>query len=319
MRITCPTCGTSYGINPAALSPEGRIVRCVRCKEVWHVTAEPAQTATADAAGPADFTVQAAPVRDDQNAAFSRAGGEPDGGYDESGAQENGTSEATPAPAMDDDSSHPHVDSPPLAADWQETEAAPPDGQTAVEPDHDQFGNRRHLFGRIRAQANSRRPAWLKWPAALRPRWMPRISLPVAVTGMAALSIGLLVWRAEVVRLMPQTAAFFKMAGFGVNLRGLDIVDVKTTIETVDGRPVILIEGSVVGVTRHTVEVPRLRFVLRNARGADIYAWNAVLERPALNPGEKAWFRSRLASPPADAHEIVVRFFNRRDVAAGAS
>jgi predicted Zn finger-like uncharacterized protein len=302
MRITCPTCGTSYGINPAALSPEGRIVRCARCKEVWHVTAEPAETAPA---GAMDFRNETVPAQDDDHYG--------------NGAPEQTSFEPPAAPPADEQSSPPHIDSPPIAADWQEADTAPPDGKAAEEPDNDRFGNRRHLFGRIGAHARSRRPAWLKWPSGLRPRWMPRISLPVAVAGMAAVSIGLLAGRAEIVRLMPQTAAFFKMVGFGVNLRGLDIVDVKTTIETVDGRPVILIEGSVVGTTRHTVEVPRLRFVLRNARGADIYAWNAVLERPTLNPGEKAWFRSRLASPPAEAQEIVVRFFNRRDVAAGAS
>lgn len=316
MRITCPTCGTSYGINPAALSPEGRIVRCVRCKEVWHVTAEPAQTADA---GTLDFRGDTAPAQDNMNAAFASADSGRDDGRYENGAPENTAYEATAAPPAEEQSGPPHIDSPPLAADWQEADTAPSGGKTAEGPEHDQFGNRRHLFGRISAHARSRRPAWLKWPAALRPRWMPRVSLPVAVAGMAAVSVGLLVWRAEIVRLMPQTATFFKMIGAGVNLRGLDIVDVKTTIETVDGRPVILIEGSVVGTTRHAVEVPRLRFVLRNARGADIYAWNAVLERPTLNPGEKAWFRSRLASPPAEAHEIVVRFFNRRDVASGAS
>src|SRR5215510_14117649 len=34
-------------------------------------------------------------------------------------------------------------------------------------------------------------------------------------------------------------------------------------------------------------------------------------------PGETLPFRTRLASPPRDGQEVLVRFFNRRDLAAG--
>jgi hypothetical protein len=36
-----------------------------------------------------------------------------------------------------------------------------------------------------------------------------------------------------------------------------------------------------------------------------------------LAPGETLAFRSRLASPPPEAHDVLVRFFNRRDRVAG--
>jgi hypothetical protein len=65
--------------------------------------------------------------------------------------------------------------------------------------------------------------------------------------------------------------------------------------------------------------LPRLRFSVRDAQGAEIYAWNAVLEQPVLKPGEKAWFKSRLASPPPEGRAIDVRFFNKRDIAAGGA
>src|SRR5262249_60914941 len=48
MRIVCPSCQTSYEVSAASLGAEGRQVRCVRCKDVWHApqvedeTAEPA-------------------------------------------------------------------------------------------------------------------------------------------------------------------------------------------------------------------------------------------------------------------------------------
>jgi hypothetical protein len=147
---------------------------------------------------------------------------------------------------------------------------------------------------------------------------LPAANLNTACVAMAAMAFALVFWRADIVRLMPQTAPFFKGIGFGVNLRGLAFEDLKLTTETVDNKPVLVIEGAIVDTHRKPAELPRLRFIVRDAHGADVYAWNAVLERSVLNPGEKAWFKSRLASPPPEGREIAVRFFNRRDVTAGA-
>ena len=79
----------------------------------------------------------------------------------------------------------------------------------------------------------------------------------------------------------------------------------------------VVIEGMIVGQTRKPVELPRLRFSVRDAQGAEIYAWNAVLEQPVLNPGERAFFKSRLASPPPEGRNIDVRFFNKHDLTGG--
>jgi predicted Zn finger-like uncharacterized protein len=307
MRITCPTCGTSYGINPATLGPEGRIVRCARCKEVWHV-------AQAREAAPAANAVTR-PHEGDAHDGYlgpAHAAREADA-HDARPVHHEDTAFSGPAEA----SEAPVVESPPIAAGWHESEPSG-DPRAHHSSEAHEAENHRPAFGRKAAESSKERPAWLPLPFVNLP-WLPRINLPRAVMAMAAVAIGLLVWRADIVRLMPQTATFYKLVGFGVNLRGLDIVDIKTTTETVDGRPVIVIEGTIIGVGRNAVEVPRLRFVVRDARGADLYAWNAVLEQSTLRPGEKAWFRSRLAAPPAEAREIAVRFFNRRDVSTGAT
>ena len=107
------------------------------------------------------------------------------------------------------------------------------------------------------------------------------------------------------------------MVGLDVNLRGLAFKDLKITNETIEGKPVLVIEGMIVGTSKDPVGIPRLRFSVRDAQGAEIYAWNAVLEQPVLKPGERAWFKSRLASPPPEGRNIDVRFFNRRDIAGG--
>jgi hypothetical protein len=144
-------------------------------------------------------------------------------------------------------------------------------------------------------------------------------SLSTTCAAMAALVLALMIWRVDVVRLLPQTARFYNMAGLEVNLRGLTFKDVKVTTETVDGKPVLVVEGVITDETRKPVALPRLRFIVRDAQGTEIYAWNAALEQTQLKAGDKAWFRSRLASPPPEGRSIDVRFFNRRDIAAGTT
>ena len=128
-------------------------------------------------------------------------------------------------------------------------------------------------------------------PAAALPRMpgMPSFSLPTACAAMGALVLALMIWRADVVRLLPQTATFYKMVGLDVNLRGLAFKDIKITNETVDGKPVLVIEGVIVGETRKPVELPRLRFSRSRRAGRG----DLRLERGAGAAGAEAG-RARL-------------------------
>jgi predicted Zn finger-like uncharacterized protein len=198
----------------------------------------------------------------------------------------------------------PVVDSPSISADWP-TSA---DGSQAGDWSSDARTARPRRLSRLR---NLLRP-----PGA---SGKPFVSLPTACAAMGALALALVIWRVDVVRLLPQTATFYKMVGLDVNLRGLVFKDVKVTTETVEGKQLLLIEGVITGETRKTVELPRLRFSVRDAQGAEVYAWNAVLEQSVLKPGEKAWFKSRLASPPPEGRNIDVRFFSKRDLVGGSA
>lgn len=214
----------------------------------------------------------------------------------------------------------PHVESPSISADWPEPEAAQPaNGTNSDWPVEDQPAAAEvHDDETTEPGKAVRRPS-LKMPGNWAVRLPTTSALPTLCVALGAITFALIAWRSEVVRLMPQTAAFFQMTGLGVNLRGLSIEDVKISSEMVDNKPVLLIEGEIVDVAHKTTEIPRLRFIVRNAKGADIYAWNTVLEQPVLHPGEKARFKTRLASPPAEGREIAVRFFHKQDLAAGGT
>ena len=293
MHIVCPHCTTSYAINPSTLGASGRTVRCSRCKETW--LARPEDAVEMAAAAPA--------------MAASRQAGENDAAAEwDAMAREEGAEQT--------DQDAPEVDSPSISADW------PADGEGApqsVDSDWPTIA-RLDAEGHEDIQITSHRERLAKLfrlPALPRIPFMSAVGLPTACAAMGALLLALVIWRADIVHLLPQTATFYRMVGLDVNLRGLAFKDIKITNETVEGKPVLVIEGTIIGETKTAVELPRLRFSVRDEQGAEIYAWNAVLEQPVLKPGERAYFKSRLASPPPEGRNIDVRFFNKRDLAGG--
>jgi predicted Zn finger-like uncharacterized protein len=294
MHIICPHCTTSYAIDLATLGKAGRSVRCSRCKEVW-------------LARPEDATELKAPAM----AEAETGGADAAAGWDAVARQQD-------SPQQDGQPyDTPVVDSPPIAGDWQASTNSEGSRQPAETDWPSVARHEAHDAEAARPQAASWLRGLLKPPALFGAPGKPLVNLTTACAAMGALVLALLIWRVDVVRLMPQTATFYKMVGLEVNPRGLVFKDVKVTTETVEGKPVLVIEGVIVGETRKTVELPRLRFSVRDAQGAEIYAWNTILEQPVLKPGEKAWFKSRLASPPPEGRNIDVRFFNKRDIAAG--
>lgn len=291
MHIVCPHCMTSYAIKLASLGSNGRTVRCSRCKETWIARAE-------EAVEEASIPVMASASRAD----------------DQSDLAEQWNSYAKDDGALD----APVVDSPSIASDWPEEEPAETvdDWAAAAQSMEDAGDGVQHqswFRGLFR-----RRGARVSRPIATTAPRKSYLGLPTACAAMGALVLALVIWRSDMVRLLPQTASFYKMAELEVNLRGLTFKDVKLSSETVDGKQVLVIEGVIVGQGKKPLDIPRLRFAVRDAQGAEIYAWNTVLEQTVLQPGERAFFRSRLASPPPEGRNIDVRFFNRRDIAGGS-
>ena len=138
-----------------------------------------------------------------------------------------------------------------------------------------------------------------------------------AILALIAINTGLVAWRADIVRFLPQTASLYGAVGLQVNLRGVVFADIVTRKEQQDGVQMLVVEGVIKSTSRRNAEVPRLRFAVRNIAGQEIYSWTALPARNVIAPGATMPFRSRLASPPPEAHAVLVRFFNRRDLVAG--
>ena len=301
MQIVCPHCTTSYQLAADAVGENGRSVRCVRCQTVWFAASAPMVMAS-PALSPAVEVVA------EEKAFTAELGAEPASLPE----PEPAATESVVEPAAATDAPEVAVETAPAAlADIPiPLENAPPlvpsidGGPPAPEMDNGPPDVESVAARRARNKARQRRSRW-------------RVPLPVVIVALVAVCGALLGWRKDVVRYAPQLASFYNALGLPVNLRGLTFTDVKIGNEIHDGVPVLVVEGTIVNNVSTAVDVPRLRFALRNATGAEVYSWTAVPTQPVLQPGETLPFRSRLASPPAEGRDIQVRFFTRRDAVAG--
>jgi len=319
MLIVCPSCATSYDVELASLSPHGRQVRCSRCRTVWRAEPSHADKLLLAAAAIAPGTDGGLGAADETNSWPAR----------ELASVEAGSFHPTVASPEDtlpapDFMEHDHA----AATDASERgsysaeTAAPP--IVPVDLDEARFDSGRHSVyaaepahelpediesvAARREQGHSRGPL-LRWPLSL---------LQTAILAMALVDTFLVGWRTDVVRALPQTASFYSLLGLPVNLRGLAFNDVTTSMEQHEGVPILVVEGNVFNAARKAEDVPRLKFVMRNAARQEIYSWTTVPARASLAPGEAVAFRTRLASPPQDARDLVLRFVNRRDIVAGS-
>ena len=305
MLIVCPSCSTGYQVGPTALGPAGRSVRCAHCKNTWFASPE----SMLEEAIPAAAAPHAA-VRDPAPPPKAPPPPPEVEEFDMATASDFSVEGVTPLDDADttDEAGKAltAMDAPPLAP-MEEADTAEPSGSKfdpGAADDIETTAARRARLAHGERKARSTPLQRL-------------LSLPMLIVALAAILLGVLQWRATVVRNFPQTGSLFSMLGMPVNLRGLIFQEVKSRSEFHDGVMVLVVEGVIVNLTRNTLEVPRLRFGLRNGIGHEVYAWTALPSRPLLGSGDGLPFRTRLASPPPDGHDVIVRFFNRRDAALG--
>ncbi|AMN39665.1 zinc-ribbon domain-containing protein [Rhodoplanes sp. Z2-YC6860] len=314
MQIACPKCSTAYQIAAQAIGASGRTVRCVRCQNVWYVPSP--------GIIPAAMEATASETADTVSHPASRQHVSPPESHRQPPPETSlrsrpPSADATPiAPTGDEASPEPDAGSPPderialsdisiPLTDAPPLAPEPGDGIEGAALDHtpediERVAERRRI--RAAARRKNRR----------------RMPLPFVIVFLLFVSGALIGLRKDIVRHVPQMASFYSKIGLPVNLRGLVFNDVKIGNETHDGVPVLVVEGVIASTVGIPVDVPRIRFSLRNPAGAEVYSWTAQPAQPVLEPGDTMPFRTRLASPPADGQDLQVRFFTKRDAAGSA-
>lgn len=320
MLIVCPSCATAYMIDPAAIGPAGRTVRCARCKATWFAggpKSEPSVAAVADTVIAQAETQSHAPARTEMPPSPEAAA--PQSEPAQVAADDFGAEAAESITAIE--TTTPPVESPPpepvpAPAEIQAPEPAtiadapslvppmendPLPEAANAEPESEEVESFAARRDRLQARRkHSRRSS--RWTAVI----LVLVAFNVALVGA----------HNDVVRYLPQTASLFAAIGLPVNLRHLRFENVRISKEAQDGVNILMVEGAIVSDASKPVEVPRLRFAARNAAGQEVYTWTAQPSRSILGPGERLEFRSQIPTPPTEASDVMVRFFTAQDAGA---
>lgn len=168
---------------------------------------------------------------------------------------------------------------------------------------------------RPRAASRRRPPS----PVAGLAAGIRRIPMPqLLLAGTFALVLLAVAQRQAVVRMAPQTAALFAAIGMPVNLRGLALQDVRSQLITDKDEQILVVEGRVRNAQSRASRIPPLALSLRDEKGTEIHAWTADTPSSVLAPGESAPFQARLAAPPLDGRDVLVRFARHENAAPAA-
>jgi len=149
-------------------------------------------------------------------------------------------------------------------------------------------------------------------PAARKRDGLLRRFAPVAsVVGLIALYSLAIAGRVQIANALPATAPLYAAMGIPANARGLEIRDIRSTLLDDQGQNYLIVEGQIANLRNAPSKLDELSLSLRDRSGRDIYTWTAPAPEARIGAGQILTFKTRLASPPRDAQDVLVRFGNR--------
>ena len=145
------------------------------------------------------------------------------------------------------------------------------------------------------------------------------ISAPALFVATLIIAVSAFLGRTHIVQALPATAALYASIGLPVNLRGLEFRGVRSELVAAGADTYLLVEGEIANISGRDAPVPPIEIGVRGAEGQMLYTWTNDPPRRILGTSDAAHFRARLAAPPAEARQILVRFSAGQDGAAVAS
>lgn len=292
ISVGCPNCGMLYQIPEAALGESGRNMRCASCGEKWFCTSEHIQIRH-------ERPIPPKPAVEEEVEAFEAEGDpwnqETPGGPDSDQAvavakaaasglkQESGSTALASAGRFG-------------ISKFRKSEVSDTLGDVESEAEPLLAAERK------KRQINN-------FKQYLTPQW-------AATAASILLLLLFIAMPSTLVSYNPSYAALYKLIGIDVNLEGLAFDNITTKIDSEKGTVILMLEGDITNITAEAKSVPRLKFFVKNASGADVYSWVISPPKSTLLSGESMRFKARYADPSPDTASIQVRFFNSKDLSA---
>ncbi|MBV9330924.1 MAG: DUF3426 domain-containing protein [Alphaproteobacteria bacterium] len=115
-------------------------------------------------------------------------------------------------------------------------------------------------------------------------------------------------FRGDIAAVVPQSATVYKAVGLRLGTSGVQFAAVTNRLEEDGGTHVLIVSGKVVNRTNRELAVPKIRIALTDRHRRELYHWPVTPQLASLKPGESTPFRTRLANPPEDIHQVKVTF-----------
>ncbi len=130
-------------------------------------------------------------------------------------------------------------------------------------------------------------------------------ALAATIVLVAGLSV---YYRYNIVKILPGSAQLYAQLGMPVNIRGMSFANVVYKRDFENGLPVLAIKGEIINLTDQQKTLPRVRFGLLDGTDRELYNWTVRVDKKPIAPNARVKFVTRLASPPAGAQGLMVRF-----------
>jgi predicted Zn finger-like uncharacterized protein len=304
MLITCPSCSSRYDIDTQKIGAMGRQVRCSQCRTSFFVTPEGTSTPSVDRGEPESQKPQKKPPakkeqansQENSQATFQEA-------LAASSASEDNEPVSTAAvESSEDDSIHWPLPKGDLASAVREENGSKLSFSALTsKPEKLKTRAANSRFGSLFSKIGLK----LSAPFRVLPSALNAVIVCAVVFGLVY------TLRERIVRTLPQTAKLYAMVGMPVNLRGLTLEDVQTQVVAEGEGNILVVEGQIRNITPRTVSLPLIQLSLNTQDHQTLYTWTVEPQRPKLKAGELLPFRARLASPPPESHDVLVRFSAR--------
>jgi predicted Zn finger-like uncharacterized protein len=288
--IACPHCATRYQVPPETLGSTGRKVACAHCGQSW--MADPST---------------AIPVPEPDDKLFSDAD---ERALDKSFSAEEAALRDVPA-SVRQLLPKGEVPPPEVMRSISEIKAAlegkagktlstvaPPDDAS---PTAAQKTAQKTALGKLKQRQRAIVDAL---PVAR----LGRVLRTVGIGLLVAVVGGGVLFRAEVVRALPDLAGLYSAIGLKVNVIGLDFSEVTTLLSRRGGSDVMTVEATIFGVESRRIVVPPVVVTLLDDDNRPVYAWSVAPKQGDLEPGEVIGFSAELTSPPAGARQVRLSF-----------
>ena len=127
---------------------------------------------------------------------------------------------------------------------------------------------------------------------------------------MAVIVVAALIFRIDVVRILPGSAGAYAAVGLPVNTVGLviDRDSIKAQPSMQEGHAAVTVTGAIRNITEHEVLAPPLRVELLNEKAKRVAGQLAAAADAKIPPGEVRHFSITFLDPPRTAKDLQIGF-----------